>query len=240
MLEEKKKYTKAEKAAAVTQIGTDTALAISALVKNSEANPTNAVTGGIAGALQYAAGIIRIFTNIASAVKILTSETVPVAQKKKGGFTKVRGADDGKAYDAQYLPGMEHGYINNNSLVLAGEDGKQEYFVNNQALQVPAVRYIVDGIESLSRGKISVPDFEAMMMATAPQKAQGGYTTNTSAPASFENSNNTLADLSKSIMMMNEILSKGIKSEAYIKDQSIYDFMKREAVINELYEFADS
>jgi hypothetical protein len=59
------------KAAALTQIGIDTASAISSLVRNSEANPANAVTFGGAGILQFAAGITRIGANIANAKRLL-------------------------------------------------------------------------------------------------------------------------------------------------------------------------
>lgn len=64
---------KVQKSLALVQIGLDTAQAISALTKNSEANPANAVTGGIAGAAQFATGLVRILTNIGKAVQILRS-----------------------------------------------------------------------------------------------------------------------------------------------------------------------
>jgi hypothetical protein len=65
--------TKVGKALALAQIATDTALAVSALVKNSESNPTNSVTFGGAGALQFATGLVRILANIAKAKQILSS-----------------------------------------------------------------------------------------------------------------------------------------------------------------------
>lgn len=60
-----------QKGLALTQIGIDTALAISALTAKSEQNPANAVTFGAAGAIQFAAGIIKILANIATAKQIL-------------------------------------------------------------------------------------------------------------------------------------------------------------------------
>lgn len=56
-----------QKAFALTAIGIDTAEAIAALTASSEGNPANAVTFGAAGIAQYAAGIVRILTNIATA-----------------------------------------------------------------------------------------------------------------------------------------------------------------------------
>jgi len=64
---------KVQKAQALIQIGIDTASAISSLVKMSQANPANAPTGGIAGALQFATGLLQIGTNMAKAANILGS-----------------------------------------------------------------------------------------------------------------------------------------------------------------------
>jgi hypothetical protein len=66
------------KGLALTQIGIDTAQAISALVKNSEQNPFNAWTFGGAGLTQFLAGIVRITANIASAKRLLSSKTASV------------------------------------------------------------------------------------------------------------------------------------------------------------------
>jgi hypothetical protein len=59
------------KAAALTQIGIDTAQAITALTKASEQNPANGLTFGAAGTLQFAAGIVRVLGNINQAKKII-------------------------------------------------------------------------------------------------------------------------------------------------------------------------
>lgn len=63
------------KAAALVRIGIDTAQAISALVRNSEQNPANAVTGGLAGIAQFTAGLARITKNIAEAKRLLGGNT---------------------------------------------------------------------------------------------------------------------------------------------------------------------
>jgi hypothetical protein len=65
--------TAISKGLALTQIGIDTAQAISALVKNSEQNPANAWTFGGAGLTQFLAGIVRITANIANAKRLLSS-----------------------------------------------------------------------------------------------------------------------------------------------------------------------
>jgi hypothetical protein len=66
------KQTQLGKTLALAQIATDTALAISALVRNSEANPLNAPTSGLAGIAQFTAGIARITANVVKAKSILT------------------------------------------------------------------------------------------------------------------------------------------------------------------------
>ncbi len=61
-----------QKGLALGQVAVDTAIAISSLTANSEANPANAVTFGGAGVSQFATGIIRILANIAQAKSILS------------------------------------------------------------------------------------------------------------------------------------------------------------------------
>lgn len=72
-INDQKKLEKFNKAAALVQIGIDTAKAISALVSASQANPANAATSGIAGITQFASGLAIILTNIAKAKQILSS-----------------------------------------------------------------------------------------------------------------------------------------------------------------------
>lgn len=61
-----------QKAFALISIGIDTAEAISGLVNASENNPGNAYTFGAAGGAQFATGIIRILTNIATATSYIS------------------------------------------------------------------------------------------------------------------------------------------------------------------------
>lgn len=71
------KTTGIGKALGLAQIAIDTGVAISALTRNSQANPLNAPTGGIAGAIQFATGIVQILANIKKAKELLTSAKVP-------------------------------------------------------------------------------------------------------------------------------------------------------------------
>lgn len=63
--------TAEQKVLALASIGIDTAEAISALTAAAEQNPANAFTFGGAGVAQFAAGIVRILTNIGAAKSYL-------------------------------------------------------------------------------------------------------------------------------------------------------------------------
>ena len=65
----------AQKAFALTAIGIDTAEAIAGLTSASESNPLNAPTLGAAGIIHFAAGMLRIGANIASAKSALSGST---------------------------------------------------------------------------------------------------------------------------------------------------------------------
>lgn len=81
------KNTAAGKGIALAQIATDTAVSISALIKNSEANPLNAPTSGLAGAIQFAAGFARISAGILKAKAVLTSGNLGGSGSSGSGST---------------------------------------------------------------------------------------------------------------------------------------------------------
>lgn len=240
---ENQKYTKAQKAATLLQLSMDTASAISSLVKYSQQNPLNAPTFGAAGIATFASGLVQIMSNIGMAMKVLSSGTVPnggqsVNQKAEGGYTTVQGADDRENYRAKMLPKFENGFLNNPSLVLAGEKGT-EYFVNNDMLQNPDVAQIVAGIEALSRGRISQVDFSQMLsMPAMQQKASGGYTSPSFSTASVtpvNNSNDTmLLMVAESLAKLNKHLDEGITSNAFIGDPTIIEFQKRQSYLSNI------
>ena len=81
-IKDQKKLEQFQKAQALVQIGIDTAKAISALVAASQQNPANGISGGLAGAVQFASGLAMILTNVAKAKQLLTS---PSASVSSGG-----------------------------------------------------------------------------------------------------------------------------------------------------------
>ena len=87
------KQTAAGKTLAIAQIAIDTALAISALVRNSEANPLNAPTSGLAGIAQFAGGIARITANIVSAKSILSGGGIKGSGGGGGGGSQTQSSN---------------------------------------------------------------------------------------------------------------------------------------------------
>lgn len=99
-LGEQFKQTQLGKTLALAQIATDTALAISALVRSSEANPLNAPTSGLAGIAQFTAGIARITANVVKAKSILS-----------GGGTGGSSSGGGTSQNQSSAPPSVRGFI---------------------------------------------------------------------------------------------------------------------------------
>jgi hypothetical protein len=91
--------TDLQRGLALSQVAIDTGVAISALTKNSEINPSNAFTFGGAGALQFATGLIRILANIANAKNIIMG-----SRNKEGGISPSGFSSAGVSTSAPVLP----------------------------------------------------------------------------------------------------------------------------------------
>lgn len=119
LIKNEKKLAQFNKASALIQIGIDTALAISSLVRMSQANVANSVTAGAAGIAQFASGIIQIATNIAKAKNLLTSPSTPVTG---GGDTGGGDTGGGGSNTATMIPQAAQlfGSSNNANTMTAG------------------------------------------------------------------------------------------------------------------------
>jgi DNA repair exonuclease SbcCD ATPase subunit len=98
--------SKLQRAAALTQIGIDTAQSISALTKSSNQNALNGLTFGTSGTVQFITGLAKIFANIALARKYLSGFA-------EGGYT----GDGGK-----YQPA---GVVHRGEVVFNQDDVRQ-------------------------------------------------------------------------------------------------------------------
>lgn len=130
------------KALTIAQIAIDTAAAIASVVKNAEANPTNAITGGAAAVIQTGAGIARVFAGMNSARQSLNTE-IPSAPSIQdwnpdinltgryfGGFT---GSGTGRGPADQY--GEIVGYHHRNEYVAPS-------FIMHEPAAINAVRVL--------------------------------------------------------------------------------------------------
>ncbi len=114
-LGEQFRQTAVGKTLALAQIATDTALAISALVRNSEANPLNAATGGLVGIAQFATGIARITANVVKAKSILS-----------GGGTPSGSGGGGSSQSSGQAPSI-NGFISNPNQKQTGQPPLKVY-----------------------------------------------------------------------------------------------------------------
>lgn len=103
------KSKKAQKAAVITQLIADEASSISSLIKSSQQNPLNGVTAGAAGAIQFAAGLVKIIAGFAKARASL--KQIDNADQNYEGRYPVIGAQDGKQYNVPYRGNLQTGYL---------------------------------------------------------------------------------------------------------------------------------
>jgi hypothetical protein len=148
-----------QKAAAIFQLGVDTATAISAVTAKNAASSATPIDY----ALKVAASIAIVLTNIARARTILSAAPT-VNQKYDGGYTTVTGEKDKRQYNAAVSNNFEGGFIPSPTL-LVGERGP-EYVIPDYLLKNPAVANITRIIESIRTNR-TLP---------SPQRYEGGDT----------------------------------------------------------------
>lgn len=124
-----KGFVEIQRMATLAQIAFSTAAAIAKLTEYSAANPANALTGGAAGAIQFASGIGQILANIAQATAVLNE----APGFYEGGFTSGK---PGK------FAGVVHG---------------GEYVINHKQLQNPYVYNFAKSLENQKSGQNKQP-----------------------------------------------------------------------------------
>jgi hypothetical protein len=198
-----------DKQAAIIQSIINTAVEVTKAL----ANPLLAVSVGVAGAAQTA---------------LIASQPLP--QFAEGGFHKVKGAKDGKTYNAKYVGNHDGGMLPNNpSLVLTSEKG-QEYFVPNHLLGHPQVADYVGMIEAIRTNR---------------QFAEGGFTQNTTPIPQFSQTSSTsasaadaardaelIAVLSKSNALHEQLLEQGVV--AIVRTSTVDDITSTQSDLQEI------
>lgn len=225
------------------------AVAISSAVRGAS---VIAFPGNIAA---IASSVATVVAAMAGAIGTLKSAKVPappkirtVQQRKDGGYVDVRGKQTGKRYRAKARPDIDGGFIQSDNLVLAGEDGRPEYFVNATMLENPSIATVVAAMEQYRTGGISVPDFNGILADLAlGQMAQGGFTQNaTRAPETVDGSSNDTASsgLTNAIMRLvetNERLYDAVKDgiPAVYGDETVRVISERQDLFSEIEQNAD-
>lgn len=203
-----------QKMMTLMQIGIDTAAAISSLTVASEANPANAVTGGLAGIVQFTAGLARIMKNIASAKNLLFGQKKP-ARKAPASLSKGGAIPDGPSHSQG---GMD--IVNNRTgEVVAEMEGGEPIMVlskDTYANNAPIIDRLL--YNSMHRGGAPVvPNFDLMRrsMGGVPKMEKGGLT-KAAEPAKISDANQIDMILQQLIGLRADINSKSDKMKAYV------------------------
>jgi len=148
---------------------------------------------------------------IAQGIQTASEIALIASQQFKHGGYKVKGADDGKIYNnAKFTSKPTAGMLQGANVLLANEDGKQEYFVSNPALNS----------NNTDIFGYTIADHVGMIDAltkSVPQRATGGYTqtvTRETREILPDALNNTLAGLA---IAVNNLQQKGVA--AYYGDE---------------------
>jgi hypothetical protein len=131
----------------LAQIGIDTASAISSLTAASSANPSNAVTFGAAGAIQFATGVVSIMANIAKATSILAGTNKPKATPSKAATASNTSSGGTSGYVVGGYTGDGDNYE------VAGVVHKNEYVIPAHLLKVPQIANFAGIIEAVRTNK---------------------------------------------------------------------------------------
>lgn len=222
--EAKRKKAVNDKLAAIFNIILQTAQGIATAVAQSP------FTGGLPGsAIAATMGALEL--------AFVTAQPVP--QFYTGGYTKVKGAEDSRNYDAKLLPNFGSGYVSTPA-ILVGERGK-EYVVNNSALNNPKIKFMTDAIEGLSRGYISQVDFDNIFSIPALQQHyKGSYTTPENIKIPNINSINDSKLQTKLIEVFTKLsgqIDAGISAK--IGDNTIVDFNERNKYLQKIIDEAN-
>lgn len=215
-----------QKIATLAKIAFDTASAISSLVASSEVvGLASGPAAPFVAAATYAAGIVRILSNISQAKKLLQGAP-SVQQKADGSYLSVTGDSDGRQYNARTIGTPSTGMLPHypvlfnsnatNAPVLASERGA-EYFVASQDLQRPYVANLVRMIDLATHGGRGVPQF-----AEGGVNSTASVNTSTATPASDAGS---MRELTLAINTLNTLLARGII--AVVPDGTVIDINAR-------------
>lgn len=217
--QESTKFTALSKALAITQVAIKTAEAIANAVSAASSLPFPA------NLVAIAASVGTVLGNIAQARQLLKKADVPsVTQRKKGGYVRVLGQDDGILYNAHYIGHPNTGMLPDHPVLVDTTGGKvlgseagAEYFVSHRDLRNPKVLNHVRAIDNITRHR----QFQegGPTQALPPSTSPGESQTPATLPPELIN---VLIDLRE---VLTELQTNGVI--ARIDDDTIIDIRDR-------------
>lgn len=181
-----------ERSLSVFQTLVNTAVAVTAALGSKPWGPWNIALASMVGAL--------------GAVQTAAVLAAPLPGAEDGGYIDVVRSQDGKLFRAKRDPDRR-GYIGGTSVIVS-EDGT-EFVASAAAVRNPTIRPVLDIIDVATRnGSVDTINLPAVIGATLPGRASGGYTGDVPATASLGYPDPSLGQLDGVLQRNAEVMQK--------------------------------
>lgn len=181
-----------ERSLSVFQTLVNTAVAVTAALGSKPWGPWNIALASMVGAL--------------GAVQTAAVLAAPLPGAEDGGYIDVVRSQDGKLFRAKRDPDRR-GYIGGTSVIVS-EDGT-EFVASAAAVRNPTIRPVLDIIDVATRnGSVDTINLPAVIGATLPGRASGGYLGSASTTAAFGYPDLSLGQLDGVLQRNAEVMQK--------------------------------
>lgn len=181
-----------ERSLSVFQTLVNTAVAVTAALGSKPWGPWNIALASMVGAL--------------GAVQTAAVLAAPLPGAEDGGYIDVVRSQDGKRFRAKRDPDRR-GYIGGTSVIVS-EDGT-EFVASAAAVRNPTIRPVLDIIDVATRnGSVDTINLPAVIGATLPGRASGGYLSSAPTTAAFGYPDLSLGQLDGVLQRNAEVMQK--------------------------------
>lgn len=181
-----------ERSLSVFQTLVNTAVAVTAALGTKPWGPWNIALASMVGAL--------------GAVQTAAVLAAPLPGAEDGGYIDVVRSQDGKRFRAKRDPDRR-GYIGGTSVIVS-EDGT-EFVASAAAVRNPTIRPVLDIIDVATRnGSVDTINLPAVIGATLPGRASGGYLSSAPTTAAFGYPDLSLGQLDGVLQRNAEVMQK--------------------------------
>lgn len=181
-----------ERSLSVFQTLVNTAVAVTAALGSKPWGPWNIALASMVGAL--------------GAVQTAAVLAAPLPGAEDGGYIDVVRSQDGKLFRAKRDPDRR-GYIGGTSVIVS-EDGT-EFVASAAAVRNPTIRPVLDIIDVATRnGSVDTINLPAVIGATLPGRASGGYLSSAPTTAAFDYPDLSLGQLDGVLQRNAEVMQK--------------------------------